>query len=119
MEKRLHETSLEISKSLTGESVFTTDVLSMSVNTIKEDLSMIEKQIGACDTELAAKDEVLKKFDFYYDQFVSWADEFENASLEQEKMIICQLIKSIKVKKGYELEIEFALSYQQFLAAVS
>ncbi len=119
MEKRLHETSLEISKSLTGESLFTTDVLSMSVHTIQEDLQMIEKQIAACDTDLEAKGEVLNKLDFYYDRFINWADEFKHASLEQKKMIICHLIKSVKVSKGYELEIEFNISYQQFLAAVS
>lgn len=114
--KRLREASMEIGKSLTGESVFSTDVLSMSINAIKEDLTRIEKQIATCETELEAKDEVLRKLDFYYDQFVSWADEFENASLEQKKMIICQLIKSVTVRKGYELDIEFNISYQQFLA---
>lgn len=119
MEKRLHELSLEISKSLTGESAFTTDVFAMSVNTIKTDLSMIGMQLEVCDTELADKDDMLKNLDFYYDQFISWADEFANASLEQKKMIICQLIKAVKVRKGYELEIEFNISYQQFLAAVS
>lgn len=30
-------------------------------------------------------------------------------------MVICQLIKSIKVYKGYRLEIEFNISYNQFL----
>ena len=80
---------------------------------------MLEMQIGACDTELAAKNDLLKKLDFYYDQFISWADEFENASLERKKMIICQLIKAVKVRKGYELEFEFNISYQQFLASVS
>lgn len=116
LEKRLREASMEIGKSLTGESVFSTDVLSMSINAIKEDLTRIEKQIETCETELEAKDGVLRKLDFYYDQFVNWADEFENASLEQKKMIICQLIKSVTVRKGYELDIEFNISYQQFLA---
>ncbi len=32
----------------------------------------------------------------------------------QQKMIICQLIKSIKVSRGYSLEIEFNASYRQF-----
>ena len=29
-------------------------------------------------------------------------------------MIICQLIDSIKVGKGYNIEIEFNVSYKQF-----
>ena len=30
----------------------------------------------------------------------------------------CQLIKSIKVKRGYELDIELNISYQQFFADI-
>ena len=117
LEKRLHEVSVEIGKSLNGESAFTVDVLSMSVTSTKEELMNVEKQLADCDTQLKAKDAVLKKLDYYYEQFISWADEFENASLERKKMIICHLIQSIKVRKGYELEIEFNISYQQFFAS--
>lgn len=116
LEKRLHEVSIEIGKSLNGESAFTVDVLSMSVNAAKGELVNVEKRLKECAAELEAKDEVLNKLDYYYEQFVSWADEFEKASAERKKMIICQLIKSIKVRRGYELEIEFNISYQQFLA---
>ena len=56
---------------------------------------------------------MLSKID-YYDKFKSWADEFDNATKEQQKMIICQLINSIKVKRGYKLELEFNVSYEQF-----
>ena len=59
----------------------------------------------------------MKKLDFYYEQFQSWADEFEEASLEQRKMIICQLIREIKVARGYELDIVLDVNYEQFLMA--
>jgi len=39
----------------------------------------------------------MKKLDFYYDQFCGWAEEFEDAGLEQRKMIICQLVREINV----------------------
>lgn len=57
---------------------------------------------------------MVDKLDYYYQQFITWADEFENASLEQRKMIICQLIDSIKIGRGYEISIEFNSSYSQF-----
>ena len=31
-------------------------------------------------------------------------------------MIACQLIKEVKVLRGYELEIVFDLNYEQFLS---
>lgn len=52
----------------------------------------------------------MKKLDYYYDQFNSWAEEYETATMEQKKMIVCQLIKEINVSKGYVLDIVFNLS---------
>lgn len=52
-----------------------------------------------------------------YDQFQSWAEEFEEASLEQKKMIICQFIREINVSRGYELDIVLDINYEQFLTA--
>lgn len=51
-----------------------------------------------------------------YSQFKTWADEFDNSTMEQKKMIACQLIKEVKVARGYELEIIFDLNYEQFLS---
>ena len=53
---------------------------------------------------------------FYYSQFRTWADEFDNSTIEQKKMIACQLIREVKVSRGYELEIVFDLNYEQFLS---
>ncbi len=114
LEKRLKELSLEVGKSLCGENTFPVDVLSMSINSTKEDIAETDKRLNECDTDLEKQSEMLNKLDFYYNQFVTWADEFDNASQEQRKMIICQLIDSIKVGRGYELEIEFNSSYKQF-----
>lgn len=115
LEHKLNELAVEVAKTVTGESLFTADVLSMSINAVKDEKVKTEEKIKVCEKELKSKDEVLKSLDYHYDKFVSWADEFENMTLEQRKMVICQLIKSIKVYKGYRLEIEFNISYNQFL----
>ena len=95
IERRLTELSVEIGKCLNGESTFTTDVLTMSINSTKDELKSIEQRLTECEQSLTEKNEVLKKLDYYYDQFTSWADEFDTSTLEQKKMIICQLIKEI------------------------
>ncbi len=38
----------------------------------------------------------------------------QNASPEERKMIACQLIRQVKVSKGYNVNIEFDMDYQQF-----
>jgi len=59
----------------------------------------------------------MKKLDFYYDQFRCWAEEFEDAGLEERKMIISQLVREINVSRGYGLDVVLDLNYEQFLAA--
>ena len=107
--------SIEIGKSLSGESSFTIDMLTMSINSTKDEMKSVEGRLKDCENLLEEKSEVLQKLDYYYNQFVSWADEFENSTMEQKKMIVCHLIKEIRVSRGYELEIEFNISYRQFL----
>lgn len=116
LERRLKELSLEVGKSLCGENRFPIEVLSMSINSTKEDISEVDRKLNECELDLTKQSEMLNKLDFYYNQFVGWADEFDNATQEQRKMIICQLIKEIKVGKGYKIEIEFNASYKQFFA---
>ena len=117
LEHKLNELAIEVAKTITGESLFTADVLSMSINAVKEEKTKTDERIKICEKELQSQDDVLNSLDYHYDKFVSWADEFDNMTQEQQKMIICQLIKSIKVFKGYRLEIEFNISYNQFLKA--
>lgn len=49
-----------------------------------------------------------------YNQFKSWAEEFEQASMDQKKMIACQLFKRIEVGRGYNITFELNMTYQQF-----
>lgn len=82
--------------------------------TITNGTASYTRQLHECECDLEQQSDMVDKLDCYYQQFVTWADEFENASLEQRKMIICQLIDSIKVGRGYEISIEFNSSYSQF-----
>ena len=116
LNKRLKELSLEVGKSLSGEVTFPVDVLSMSITSTKEEIAETDRRLDECDKSLEQQSEVLDKLNDYYNQFLTWADEFEKASREQKKMIICQLIHEIRVGKGYDIEIEFNTSYQQFFS---
>lgn len=114
LEKELTKLSMEIGKCLCGKSQFSADMLSLSIKSTEDEISENNKLIYECDTKLEQQAEVLSKLDYYYNQFVSWADEYDNATNEQKKMIICQLITEIKIGKGYNIEIEFNSSYKQF-----
>lgn len=69
----------------------------INVHTAKEELSKIEQHLLECDNIIEEKNEVLNKLDYHFEQFKSWADEFEYTSMEQKKMILCQLTRSLSI----------------------
>jgi len=60
---------------------------------------------------------VIDSLDDQFSDFRNWAEVFDTASIEERKMIICHLIKEIKVYKEYEIDITFNMDYEQFLSA--
>ncbi len=87
----------------------------------REQALLFENRISAhqihsfcCSVRTSYMSEHLK-IDYYYEEFVSWADEFDNASAERQRMIICKLFKEILVGKGYSVQILMDSSYEQFL----
>jgi DNA invertase Pin-like site-specific DNA recombinase len=116
LKERLAHLSAEISKSLTGESKFTPDMLSMAIDNTKTTLQETEDKLAQLNYGLTNSQGAMKMLDVYYEQFRSWADEFEDASLAERKMIICQLVREINISKGYALDIVLDVNYEQFLA---
>ena len=113
--ERLAQLSAEISKALTGDSAFSPEMLSTAINSAQTELQKTEDKLAQLNYGLNNSQGAIKKLNVYYEQFRTWADTFEDASLEQRKMIICQLVREINVSRGYKLDIVLDVNYEQFL----
>lgn len=116
LKRQVIELSAEIGRSLLGESRFTPDILSTSIDNTNDLLHKKEIELSDIKYKLANQQNAMSRLDFYYSQFRTCADEFDNSTMELKKMIDCQLIREVKVSRGYELEIIFELNYEQFLS---
>lgn len=107
-----------IAKSLTGDSINTSEDLSIALDKIKskisesEDEETLEKLKSEDEQKKLLADSVLPA----YRQFKSWAEEFEDASLETKKMIACQLFSRVEVGKGYKIKVTMNKTYRQFVS---
>lgn len=95
--------------------MFTPESLSSAIKTIKEKLNLSNKHLAEKEEQLDSKKSDMGNVDYYYDQFKSWADEFDEASQERKRLIICKLFKEINVGRGYQIEMLMDTSYQQFI----
>lgn len=114
LSEELEALASEVGKSLVGRSELPYDVLKRSIDKATEDLEENKSALEKCKTDIENEDSMLSKLDFYYSQFTGWADEFEKASLERKKMIICYLFESIKVSREYKIEAVLNTTYKQF-----
>lgn len=115
--KKLGELTEEIANALLGESKFTPDVLAIAIEKCKQKIADNTSMIKELETKLDNKEYEMGKIDYYYNQFVSWADEFEKSTLERKRMIADELLKEVWVARGYEVNILMNATYQQFLTA--
>lgn len=113
-QEQLSRLQLEIGKVLVGDSVYSEEDLSQAIRTLKERLANGNEKLSSLEQEEMERQENTDKIIPAYQQFQSWAEGFEQASLEQKKMIACQLFKRIEVGRGYTIDIEMNMTYQQF-----
>ena len=89
----------------------------MLIDNTKAELQNSDEKLAQLNYGLNNSQGAMKKLDYYYDQFRGWAEVFDEASMEQRKMIVCQLVKEINVSRGYKMDIVLDLNYEQFLSA--
>ncbi len=112
--EQLTKLQLEIGKTLTGDSIYSPEDLSQAIQTIKGRASESEEKLAGLKAEEAQKKQGIAMITPAYNQFKSWAEEFDTATLEQKKMISCNLFKRIEVGRDYKITVELNMTYQQF-----
>lgn len=105
----------EIPNALAGESAFSIMDLSAAMDLSKEKISKIEKDIEQCERILREKNIALNEVDYNYEECLTWANMFKDAPPDKKKMILSQIFSEIRIGKGYEIEVVYNMTYQQFL----
>ncbi len=111
---QLETLRLEIGKALAGESVYSQEDLAMAIQTLRKKISDAQEKLETLKIEDTAKMAASSSILPIYGQFKSWAEEFESAPLEMEKMIASHLFARIEIGKGYEIHLEMDSSFKSF-----
>ena len=106
----------ETIKVIQGTSRLNVDLLNSLVEETSDQIKQLEQQIQATTTELEETlrdaSQVLQE----YDQLVGWAEMYDNCTFEAKKMIVAQFVKAVRVRRDYEIDIEFNVSFEEFQA---
>ena len=67
---------------------------------------------------VADGESILKNLSDSFDELISWAELYDEASFEKKKMIVNCLIKRVEVSRSYKLKVEFNINFQQFMVGL-
>ena len=113
-EEQLAKLQLEIGKTLTGDSLYSPEDLTQAIKVLKARITEATTQLQELQEEEETRKRGVEMITPAYNQFKSWAEEFDQAPMEQKKMIACQLFRRIEVGRDYVINVELNMTYQQF-----
>lgn len=113
--KKEYETyKAEVIKAPQGKSKFNADVLNELLTASKEAMEAAEAEIQQWKQELANDSQTYKEAQKNLKELLTWADLYKSSSMASKRMIMSQLIKAVRVRRDYELEIDFNIAYEQY-----
>ena len=104
----------EVIKAIKGESFFSANTLSQLIAESEKECDRLFDLCGDAEKDVADGESVLKDLSDSFDELISWAELYDDASFEKKKMIVNYLIKRVEVSRGYKLNIEFNIDFEQF-----
>ncbi len=114
LNEQLKKLQMEIGKSLIGESVYSAEDLSATINSTRQRITEETDKLIEVTQIVAKGNKAVDDIQPLYSQFVSWADEFRQATLEQKRIILSQLIDCIEIGRDYTITVKMNASYEQF-----
>ena len=113
----LAEYEAEVIKALRGTSKFSPDLLNKLHSEATERTKQAKQRVALCEAELSNSELRLNELRREYSSLLSWADIFDISSIEAKKMILTHIIRVVRVKRDYELDVELHISCEQFMVA--
>lgn len=106
----------ETIKVIQGTSRLNVDLLNSLVAEASEQIKQLSWQIQTATAELEETVQSASQVLREYDQLMGWAEMYDNCTFEAKKMIVAQFVKEVHVRRDYEIDIEFNMSFEEFQA---
>lgn len=113
-QKEFQDLKAETIKVIQGTSRLNADLLNSLVDETNAQMTEIQAKMQEAEAELQAIVTGAERVRQEYAQLIGWAEMYDNCTFEAKKMIVAQFVKAIHVKRDYEIDIEFNVSFKEF-----
>lgn len=104
----------EVLKALTGESGFDRELLQGMLAENRAAIQAAEEAIAECLREKEREEARLQYLSSQYQNIRDWAEVFDDAGLDEQRMILSRIIERIDVDRNYHLTIRFFVTLDDF-----
>ena len=108
----------EVIKSLVGESLFSAEMLRQLLDQKQGELDEAYQKLSAAKLAREVNGNRSKRLHDHYINVRNWADVFDEASIDEKKMILSRLIERITVDRNYNIKIYFYIALDDFKQAL-
>ena len=104
----------KVYKALDGKSKFDSALLNDLIRQTKEKIATTTEEVHRYESEMENGQQHLSAIKTDYQRLISRTEMFQDSNAETKKMIVAYLIESVKVNRGYELDIKLNVAFEQF-----
>ncbi|MBQ8162691.1 MAG: zinc ribbon domain-containing protein [Clostridia bacterium] len=114
-QKRVTALETEAGKALTGESQLDLSVINAMILKHKAKLDGAGQAMEEAKARINAEEQARRNAEIQVGELLTWADQYDKASMEAKHLIIAQLVERVEVTEGYKVKIRFRVTAEQFL----
>ena len=103
----------ELLKVIQGTSALKPQMLNKKYEETERSVAQKRVIVEALEQELANSKDTMAVVKRQHGDIMTWADMYAESPIDVKKMIVAQLISSVKVSKDYKIEIDFKISERQ------
>lgn len=108
----------EIIKALTGESVFSPEMLKPALEKQEKKCRELFTALEQAEMDLADNESNMRMITDKFDDILKWATIYDKADMPTKKMIVSHLIERVDVCRDYDITITLNISVEQFLETI-
>ena len=103
----------EVLKIIRGESKINPDLLNKLHDEAKIKASESEFAVSRLELQIKDGEQMKDTLSHQFDNLRTWADMYDGCDMETKKMIMSHIMRTIRVRRGYEIEIDFTVAFEQ------
>ena len=97
-----------------GNCVFTQEQIKRRMDTLQEKLQNLEQTMGELQNKIDRSAETAEEIRQEHRKLLSWSELYEDASMEEKKVIASNLIKAVFLSENYGISIELNIAEEQY-----